>query len=443
MRPGQILPGLFNRMREEETFMNYDEAMAYIHSKIRKGAAPGLQRIRELLEKLGNPEKKLKFVHIAGTNGKGSTAAMTASILRKAGYRTGLYTSPFIFRFNERMNIDGEDITDEDLAEVTAYVRPFADSMEDQPTEFELVTAIALEYFARKHCDIVSFEVGLGGTVDATNAINAPEVAVICTIGLEHTAVLGHTLEEIAEKKAGIIKAGCDVAVYRGCESVERVYEETCRSLGARLHKAPFDSLVLREHSFRGQTFDCGARKNLFTPLLGEHQLKNAAVVLTAMECLISRGWKISEEHIREGLRDTSWPGRFEVMGSKPDFIVDGGHNPQCMEALRQNVKDYLANREITAITGIMADKDYSAMYADMAPYIARFVAVTPNNPRALPAEDLKKVLSRFGKPVTACDTVEAGVREAIRQAGEDGVVLSFGSLFLVGDVRQAVLYGE
>lgn len=417
--------------------MNYEEALSYIHAHIRKGAVPGLHRITELMHRLGDPQKKLKFVHIAGTNGKGSTAAMTASILRKAGCRTGLYTSPFIFRFNERMNIDGADITDEDLAEATAMVKPHADAMlADPPTEFELVTAIAFTYFASKGCDIVSLEVGLGGVEDATNVIDAPEVAVICTIGLEHTNILGHTLPEIAQKKAGIIKPGSSVAVYRGSDEVEKVFEDACAAAGADLHKAPFDTVIPLDRSFRGQHFHCGSRKNLFTPLLGDHQLKNAAVVLTAVDCLISRGWQITEENIRDGLRDTTWPGRFEVMSEGPDFIVDGGHNPQCMEALRQNIRDYLKDKEITALTGIMADKDYSAMYADMAPYITRWVAVTPNNPRAMDAEALKGVLSQFGKPVTACASVEEGVRTAIAQAGPRGVVLSFGSLFLVGDVR-------
>ena len=202
--------------------MNATEAIEYIHSVCWKGSIPGLGRTQELLAKMGNPEKDLKFVHIAGTNGKGSTAAMTASILQKAGYRTGLYTSPFIYRFHERMQVNGVEISDEDLAAVTEYVKPFAQSMAESPTEFELVCCIAFEYFKRQNCDIVVLEVGMGGAFDATNVIEAPEVAVITNIGLDHTEVLGDTVEKIAETKAGIFKEGGNAVIYRSTPSVEK-----------------------------------------------------------------------------------------------------------------------------------------------------------------------------------------------------------------------------
>ena len=236
--------------------MNYDEALTYIHSVCWKGTIPGLSRTRELLKRMGNPERKLKFVHIAGTNGKGSTAAMTASILRKAGYRTGLYTSPFLFRFNERMNVDGLDIADQELAEITEFVKPHAEAMAEHPTEFELVTAIAMEYFARHRCDIVVLEVGLGGALDSTNVIDPPEVAVICNIGLDHTEILGNTLEEVASAKAGIIKPGCQVALYQEAPSVDAVFEAACKEQGAKLHRADFDAIVPVSHGFDGQVFD-------------------------------------------------------------------------------------------------------------------------------------------------------------------------------------------
>lgn len=420
--------------------MNITEALTYIHSVCWKGSIPGLSRTQELLHRMGNPEKKLKFVHIAGTNGKGSTAAMTASILRKAGYCTGLYTSPFLFRFNERMNVNGADIADEELAEITEFVKPHAEAMADHPTEFELVTAIAMEYFSRHRCDIVVLEVGMGGELDSTNVIDSPEVAVICNLGLDHTEFLGNTLEEIARAKAGIIKPGCTAVLYRGSPSVEAVFEETCNARGVPLCKADFSALTSRSHSFAGQVFDFGSRKALEIPLLGAHQLRNAAVVLTAVDRLMQRGWKISEENIRDGLRDVVWPGRFELLRRNPDVIVDGGHNPQCLEALAQNVRDYLAGRDITALTGVMADKDYAHMYETMAPLVARFVTVTPDNPRAMPAEELKTILTPFGKPVTACASVSQGVEEALRQAGPQGLVLAFGSLYMVGDVRKTVL---
>ena len=237
-----------------------------------------------MLEKMGNPEKKLKFVHIAGTNGKGSTAAMTASILRKAGYRTGLYTSPYIYRFHERMQVDGLEITDEELSEITEYVKPLAESLKEAPTEFELVCCIAFEYFVRKQCDIVVLEVGMGGAFDATNVIETPEVAVITNIGLDHTEVLGDTVEKIAETKSGIFKENGHAVVYRSTPSVEAVYEKVCAEKHVKLVKADFDSLRLKKHTLDGQVFDCGDRKDLVLPLLGDHQLHNASVVLSIVD---------------------------------------------------------------------------------------------------------------------------------------------------------------
>ena len=417
--------------------MNVNEALNYIHSVSWKGSVPGLSRTRELLKRLGDPQKKLKFIHIAGTNGKGSTAAMLDSVLRAAGYRSGLYTSPFITCFNERMQVNGEMISDEELAEITEQVRPHAEAMDDHPTEFELVTAIAMVYFARHACDIVVLEVGLGGELDSTNVIDTPEVAVICNIGYDHTEVLGDTLEKIAQAKAGIIKGG-DAVIYRCTDSVETVFAERCKATGATLHKADFDGLRLLHSSFEGQVFDCGERKALELPLLGRHQLKNAAVVLGAVDVLTKNGWHISEQQLRTGLKTVTWPGRFELLRKAPVFIVDGGHNPQCIEALARNIADYLPDMPITGLTGVMADKDYADMYRIVAPYITRFVTVTPCNPRALPAEKLADALASYGKPVTACGSVVEGVRTAIAQTEPNGAVVAFGSLYMVGDIRAA-----
>jgi len=421
-------------------FMNVNEAIAYIHSVFWKGSIPGLERTQELLSKMGNPEKDLKYVHIAGTNGKGSTAAMTASILRKAGYRTGLYTSPYIYRFHERMQIDGEQISDEDLIEITEYVKPLADSMAQSPTEFELVCCIAFEYFKRKQCDIVVLEVGMGGEFDATNVIPCPEVAVITNIGLDHTDVLGSTLEEIALTKAGVFKEGGNAVVYRGLPSVEAVFESVCKQRNVALKKADFDSLKLNSLDLFGQNFDCGSRKNIQLPLLGDHQLHNASVVLSIADTLIEKGWKITEENIYEGIRDVSWPGRFDIVHRDPLFIIDGGHNPQCLEALVKNVEDYLAGRKVIALTGVLADKDYGDMYQPILPLIHEFVCITPDNPRKMEAEDLAKYLQAVGAKATACASTQDGVRKALELAGKDGVVLCFGSLYTIGDIRNALL---
>ena len=419
--------------------MNVNEAIEYIHSVFWKGSIPGLGRTQALLEKMGTPQKDLKFVHIAGTNGKGSTAAMTASILQKAGYRTGLYTSPYIYRFHERMQIDGEQISDEDLVAVTEYVKPLAQSMEECPTEFELVCCIAFEYFKRKKCDIVVLEVGMGGEFDATNVIGTPEVAVITNIGLDHTDVLGSTVEEIARTKAGIIKANGNAVIYRSTPSVEAVFEEVCRQKNVRLKKADFDSIRLVSHGLEGQVFDCGKRKAIRLPLLGDHQLHNASVVLSIADTLIGNGWKITEENIYDGLRDVRWPGRFDIVSRDPLFIIDGGHNPQCLEALVKNIGDYLQDKRVIALTGVLADKDYADMYRPVMPLVAKFVCITPENPRKLEAEELASYLREKGADAVACESTRAGVVRAIELAGKDGAVLCFGSLYSIGSIAEAL----
>ena len=419
--------------------MNAEQAIAYIHSVCWKGSIPGLGRTQELLEKMGNPEKKLKFVHIAGTNGKGSTAAMTASILSKAGYRTGLYTSPYIYRFHERIQVDGVEISDEDLAEITEYVKPLADSMAQSPTEFELVCCIAFEYFYRKKCEIVVLEVGMGGAWDATNVIEVPEVAVITNIGLDHTEYLGDTVEKIAETKSGIFKPHGHAVVYRSTPSVEAVYERVCAERDVSLRKADFDGLVLKAHTLEGQVFDCGSRKNLVLPLLGDHQLHNASVVLSIADTLIGEGWNISEQNIYDGIRDVRWPGRFDIVCRKPLFIIDGGHNPQCIEALVKNIRDYLAGKKVIALTGVLADKDYADMYKPVMPLVDRFVCITPPNPRKLEAEQLARYLRQAGAQAQASESILDGVKKAMELAGKDGVVLCFGSLYSIGGIRDAL----
>ena len=418
--------------------MNVNEALNYIHSVSWKGSIPGLSRTQALLEKMGNPEKKLKFIHIAGTNGKGSTAAMLASVLQQAGYRTGLFTSPYIFRFHERMQVNREEISDQELCEITAYIQPLAEACPESPTEFELVTCVALEYFARNKCDIVVLEAGMGGEMDSTNVIACPECAVICNVGLDHTQVLGNTLAEIAETKAGIFKEGGCCVTYPAVDSVQQVFTRVAAQRHLDWHPVSFDRLESVSHSLQGQTFHYGVRKNLTLPLLGRHQLGNAAVVLTVLDCLQAKGWDISEQDIRAGLAQVRWPGRFELLREHPLFIVDGGHNPQCMQALVQNIQDYLPGRPLTVVTGVMADKDYRQMYQTIAPFCSRFITVTPPNPRALPAQELAELLQPLGKPVEAIADVAQGVHRAMELAGPDGTVLAFGSLYMIAQIRQA-----
>ena len=419
--------------------MNLEQSLNYIHGLYRKGTKPSLNRVRQLLGMLDDPHKKLKYIHIAGTNGKGSTAAMTASILQKAGYKTGLFTSPYIYRFNERIQIDGKQIPDETVCRLTERLSALAAQMDEMPTEFDFVTAMAMVYFAAEHCDIVVLEVGVGGALDATNIIDTPEVAVITNIGLDHTDLLGETVEEIASVKAGVFKDGGSAVIYRASPSVEQVYESVCREKNVQLKKADFDSLVLHSHDLTGQVFDCGSRKNLQLPLLGDHQMHNAAVVLAVIDTLKEKGYAISEQNIYDGMACVTWPGRFDIMHKDPLFIIDGGHNPQCIDAMVKNIRDYLVGRRLIVLTGVLADKDYGEMFRPVMPYVQKFMCITPDNPRKMPAQELAAYLQQAGAQAEAFDTVTEGVRHAMAQAGSDGVVLCFGSLYSISDIRMGL----
>ena len=419
--------------------MRLEEALAYIHKVDWRGSVPGLSRIDELLGRLGHPERDMKYVHITGTNGKGSTCAMLASVLRSAGYKTGLYTSPYIFRFNERMQINGVPISDGALCALVEELQPLADSMEDVPTEFELVTAIGLTWFSREKCDIVVCEVGMGGEFDATNVIPPPEVAVFTNIGLDHTAVLGSTVEKIAATKAGIIKPGCSAVLYPSTPSVQAVIEGRCREQHVPLEAVRFSGMRCVSDDLDGQVFDLPPRKGLRLPLLGGHQLRNAATALTAADVLRQRGWHIPEDAVRQGLAAVTWPGRFQVVRRHPTVILDGGHNPQCMEALAGAIREYLPGQSVTVLTGVLGDKDFAQMYDHIAPLAARFIAITPDNPRALPAPQLAAYLNRYGKPVTVCRTIPDGVAQLLAQTPPDGAAVCCGSLYLLGDVAQAL----
>lgn len=416
--------------------MTGKEAVAYIDTYWLHQTQPSLRRIEDLMSRLGNPHLQTKYIHVAGTNGKGSTCAMLASILQQAGYKTGLFTSPHILHFGERMQVNGIPISDEDLVEITEFVRPHAEAMAEPVNEFELITAIGFTYFARQHCDIVVLEVGLGGEFDATNIIGAPECAVIMNIGLDHTALLGHTEPEVARCKAGIIKPGCDVVVYRGLPAVEAVFEEVCLEKGARLHKPSFGSIRSLSVDIEGQTFDAAEYKELFLPLAGEHQQRNAAVALTVAEVLQRKGWAIGEEHIRRGLRQVRWPVRFEVVDRDPVFIIDGGHNPQCLEAVTQGLQTLLPGRRVVFLTGVLADKDVGEMAALLSRAGSEYVTVTPNSPRAMAAEELAGILQGLGKNARACQSIEEGIKISRETAGKDGVVCCVGSLYLAGEVR-------
>lgn len=415
--------------------MEIKEALDYISGTHRFGAEASRRRIRELMGLLGDPQKKLKFVHIAGTNGKGSCAAMTASILRAGGYRTGLYTSPYLYRFNERMQVNGETIEDEALCRHVTAVKEKAEKMDEHPTGFEMMTAVAMLYFLEEKCDIVVLEVGLGGRFDATNVIENPECSIIMNIGLDHTAILGDTVEAIAAEKAGIIKQNCPCVLYEQKKGVMDVVSGRCKELNAPLVTADFSAIEPVFDSVEGQAFRYkGAMYAL--PLLGVHQIKNAAVVLEAVEVMRARGWKLDSGDVEHGLYAVSWPGRFELCAEEPDFVVDGGHNPQCAETVADSLMRYYPDRKRVLLIGVLRDKDYVNLADILAPCADEFVTVGPDSPRALSATELAAVLEKYGKPVTACESVADAVDKARELAGEDGMVCAVGSLYLAGSVR-------
>ena len=416
--------------------MTYEEALSYIHSICWKGSKLGLDRTRELLGKLDDPQKELKFIHIAGTNGKGSTAAMLSSILEEAGYRVGLYTSPFINRFNERMQVNHQPIPDEELAALTEYVRPHADAMADSPTEFELITALAMVWFARQKCDIVVLEVGMGGELDSTNIIDVPEAAVIAAMGMDHVKELGPTMADIARAKAGIIKEGGRVVSYGGNSEADEVIAAVCRARNASLCQPDFSAIVPGDFSLEGQTFSYKGWCGLRIPLVGAYQMNNAAVVLETVEVLRQRGWSVSDEAVRKGLADTRWPARFEVLRRDPVFIVDGGHNPHGIRATAESLSRLFPGRKITFVTGVMADKDVEHILGLIVPLAEQFFTVRPDNPRAMDAGELAARIEAMGAKATACASVQDGVDRAIQAEGPHGVACALGSLYMSGEVR-------
>ena len=415
--------------------MDYQEALEYINGVSWLGTKPGLTRVTALLEKLGRPQDDLKFIHIAGTNGKGSCAAMLSSVMKCCGYRTGLFTSPYLARFNERMQVNGKPIGDEALAEVVTQVKPAADAMEDHPTEFEMMTAAAFLWFKQEKCDIVVLETGLGGRLDATNVIAAPEAAVIMNIGLDHTQILGDTVEKIAAEKAGIIKPGCECVLYRQQESVMDVVRQRCAALGAGLHIADFDRIHSEFDSLYGQSFEY--KGELYAlPLLGKHQLKNAATALEVAEVLRSKGWKLEQSDVEHGIYAVSWPGRFELIHDEPLFVVDGGHNPQCAETVVDNLLNYFGGNHRVMLVGMLADKDVDGTLAILDRAADEYVCITPESERALPAEELAKKLEKYGKQITVCPAIPEAVTAACDAAGDTGMVCAVGSLYSVGTIR-------
>lgn len=419
--------------------MNINEALEYIHKTKWLGSKPGLSRTFTLLEKAGRPDRKLKFVHVVGTNGKGSTCAFISSILKSAGYRVGLYTSPYINRFNERMRVDGEEISDKELCELVEFIKPLADSMtDDMPTEFEMITVLAMEYFARHKCDIVVLEAGMGGELDSTNVIDSPECVVMCAIGLDHVNVLGSTVEEIAKTKSGVIKSGTSVAMYDAEKNVLDVVKSKCDEVGADLVTADFDGIRNVRTNIDTTYFDYKNFENIEIHLAGVYQKYNAALAVTAAEQLCKKGWNISCSAIYDGLKKALWQGRFEILGKDPVFVLDGAHNVHGMTATAESLKTHFTGKKICFVVGAMADKDVEGMMKLIVPMAKEFYTVRPDNDRSMSAEKLKELLEGLGAKAKSSDSIEDAVYQAIQSAGKDGVVAALGSLYFSGDIRKA-----
>ncbi len=427
--------------------MHYEEALDWIHSIARFGMNQGLERIEALLDLLGNPHRSCKYLHIGGTNGKGSTAAFAAAMLEEAGYRVGLYTSPYLVQFTNRMAINGRDIPRKRLVELVNKVKPLvekiaADPVLGQPTEFEVVTALAFCYFAEESPDIVVLEVGLGGRLDATNVVQ-PLVTAIATISLEHTQVLGNTVEEIAREKAGIIKNGAPVVTEAGGGALP-VLEAVCREKQVPLYQLGKDFHAESEtRNVGGQVFHYRGLSreydDLFIPLLGDYQINNAALAIAAMEMLCNNGFSIPEATLRAGLEKTRWPGRLEVLRRSPLIVVDGAHNLEAFQGLQRGVRQTFEYGKLILVLGILSDKAAENILAEILPLADRLILTKPNSPRAANPEALQKIVSGM-MPELPCDISEeipAAVDMALKQAGDEDLVLIAGSLYLVSDARQ------
>ncbi len=425
--------------------MNISEALSYIHSTNRFGSKLGLHNMKLLLDRLGNPQKKCQFIHVAGTNGKGSTVAFLSNILAAAGYKTGMYTSPYIQRFNERIQVNGQHISDEAIAAYTAQVKAAVDAMvadgENHPTEFEIVTSLGFLYFAHEKCDVVVLEVGLGGRLDATNIIDCPLLAVITPLGLDHTEYLGNTIADIAFEKGGIIKEGGHVLSAPQPTNAIEVLQKLCQERNATCTIANYSQLAPLSHSLDGQSFSAPGYERLTIALLGPHQQENAYLAVLAVQLLREKGLNITQEALEAGLLNTRWPGRFEVVCKQPVTIIDGAHNQPGVETLCRGLATYFPGKKWCFVMGVLSDKDYAQMVQAVLPLAKRFITVTPNNPRALAAEDLAAYINNLCKEQQCLEPLATPflqLKEALQEATQDpnALVCVFGSLYMQGDVR-------
>lgn len=426
--------------------MNFEESMEYIENSGKFGIKLGLKRIERLCELLGNPEKDLKIIHVAGTNGKGSTVTFISSILRSCGYKVGIYTSPYLERFTDRIKINDDEISQEDFAALVTRIKPLADKMTeeglDHLTEFEIITACALEYYKEKKVDFAVLEVGLGGRFDATNVVN-PILSVITTINYDHMEILGDTLSKIAYEKAGIIKPGKPVVLYPQVNEALFVLLDIASNRKSKVYPVSSMKYTIKSDTTDGITFDCtGFNKyeNLKIKLLGGHQVLNAMTAIKSIEVMQSLGYKISSDAIYSGLYNAVWPGRFEILNTDPYIVLDGGHNIQGVGSLVKSVKKYFKGKKINIVCGMLKDKKYNEMVDELLTISSNFITVRPDSPRALSAEDLKSIFEKHdnGSEVAVKDapTIKDAVEMGLKLNGKDEVLVFCGSLYMIGLAR-------
>ncbi|MFZ7119938.1 MAG: bifunctional folylpolyglutamate synthase/dihydrofolate synthase [Eubacteriaceae bacterium] len=425
--------------------MNYEEALGYIHGTYTFGIKLGLENITILLNYMGNPHKKLKFIHLAGTNGKGSTSNMISNVLKHSGYKVGLYISPYLEEFTERIQINGNQISKESLSKITEKVKNSTDKMisagHPHPSEFEIVTAIGFQYFYEEEVDIVVLEVGMGGRFDATNVIDNSLLSIITSIGMDHTQYLGETLEEIAFEKAGIIKEKGNVVLYPQSKVVTDEIIKVCKKRDATLYSPSFEKIEVQKSSLTGQKLNYlgGEIFESFSfdlSLLGEHQANNCSTALKALEILLKLGYNISVPAIKKGMSTIKFPGRFEILNINPTIIIDGAHNENGIDSLVKTVKTYVG-KKVKLILGVLGDKDFAPMIRKLIPICDMIYTVTPNNPRAMDSKDLSLFIqtNHPDVKVKSLDTIKEGAFIATQDI-KDEVYIFVGSLYMIGDAR-------
>ena len=434
--------------------MDYQQALDYIDSYTDYEKTPmphaaanyDLRRVDELLARLGNPHLKARSVHIAGTKGKGSVAAMVASVLTVSGYTTGLYTSPHLHTLRERIRVNGKLISEDELIALVEKLKPEVEAVNQKATygrltTFELLTALGFAYFSSKGANFQVLEVGLGGTFDATNVIN-PEVCIITSISFDHMEVLGHTLTEIATEKAGIIKPGSIVVTSPQADEVDRVIKDTCLNRGAELVRVGSDvtwqSLGFNVNRQLLQVKGKLGSYELTTPLLGHYQLDNVATAVAALEVLAGREINISRDSIINGLVRVSWPGRFQILSHRPLVVVDGAHNPDSAQKLKQSLEQYFRPDRAILIIGVSSDKDIAGVASELAPLFDRVIVTRSRHPRAMAPPPIVAEFARHGVETQAVDDVPAALSLALTQAGDRDLICVAGSLFVVAEAIEA-----